>query len=85
MYGRNYHEEELFKCFIVLAKRSRYQEFLSSKRGRQILIKNLDPGCVTRHSRVEGSPPNTTMQNQSPAIPKWSALFIEAVLSQGSL
>ena len=42
MYVINHHEQLLFKRFIVLSKRNRYQELLSSEHGRQKLIKNLD-------------------------------------------
>lgn len=42
MYDINHHEEQLMKRFIVPAKRNRYRELLSSERGRQKIIKNLD-------------------------------------------
>lgn len=42
MYDINHHEELLFRCFVVPAKRNRYQELLSSERGRQKLLTNLD-------------------------------------------
>ena len=42
MYVINHHEQLLFERFIVPSKRNRYQELLSSERGRQKLIKNLD-------------------------------------------
>ena len=42
MYTINYHEELLFKRFIAPPKRNRYQQLLSSERGRQRLIDSLD-------------------------------------------
>jgi hypothetical protein len=58
MYSINDHEELLFKRFVVPAKRNRYHELLSSARGRQKLIRNLDHFSDLDERYIQSIPAN---------------------------